>query len=102
MRSRKPVTHTRSCGFITRRGGRLRSVQPYTVLVKTHDTGHARTVRVSDGPVVTTPNETGVADATFTGTVQLYLGLRNRAEITATGVPGVIDEWKQNVRVRWN
>jgi len=90
-------------GFITRRRGELRAAEPYAVRVRATDTGHDWTVRVSDGPVVTTVGGTGDADATFTGTAaQLYLSLWNRAdEISVTGRPDVLDRWRTEVRVRW-
>ncbi|MEV0158228.1 hypothetical protein AB0H57_31700 [Micromonospora sp. NPDC050686] len=44
-------------GFIT--------AEPYTVMVRTDDTGHAWTVRISEGPFVTTPIEAKRANAVF-------------------------------------
>ncbi|HWC42540.1 MAG TPA: maleylpyruvate isomerase family mycothiol-dependent enzyme, partial [Actinomycetota bacterium] len=72
-------------GFVTRGKGRMRAPEPYTLLVATDDTGHRWTVRISDGPVVTTPGEAGPPDVVFSGTAtQLYLSLWNRAdEITS-------------------
>jgi uncharacterized protein (TIGR03083 family) len=91
-------------GFITRGKGRLHAAEPYRLLVRTDDTGHAWTVEIGDGPIVTTQGETGRPDAVFSGTaVQLYLSLWNRAdEITTEGRPGLIDQWRQQVRVRWS
>jgi uncharacterized protein (TIGR03083 family) len=91
------------CGFITRGKGRLRSAEPYIILVRTEDTGHAWTVRISDGPIVTTPGSSARPDVVFSGTaVQLYLSLWNRAnEMTTQGRPDVVDEWRSHVRVRW-
>jgi uncharacterized protein (TIGR03083 family) len=91
-------------GFITRGKGRLRSPTPYTLLVRTDDTGHAWTVRISEGPIITTPGEAGRPDVVFSGTaVQLYLSLWNRAdEITSSGRSGVADEWRSQIRVLWN
>jgi Mycothiol maleylpyruvate isomerase N-terminal domain len=45
-------------GFITRDKGRLHAAEPYQLLVRTSDTGHAWTLRISDGPIVTTPGAT--------------------------------------------
>src|SRR4029450_8787337 len=42
-------------GFITRGKGRLHAAEPYTVLVRTDDTGHAWTLRIGDGPIVEAP-----------------------------------------------
>jgi uncharacterized protein (TIGR03083 family) len=91
-------------GFVTRGKGRMRAPEPYTLLVATDDTGHRWTVRISDGPVVTTPGEAGPPDVVFSGTAtQLYLSLWNRAdEITSRGRPGVLDEWRSQVRIRWS
>lgn len=91
-------------GFITRRGGKLRSPDPYVIGVKADDTGHAWSVRVSEEPVITAVGESDDPDATFTGTAaQLYLGLWNRAdEITPGGRADVLDQWRSQVRVRWS
>jgi uncharacterized protein (TIGR03083 family) len=91
-------------GFITRGRGRLRAAEPYTVLVRTSDTGHAWTLRISDGPVVTTPGATERPEAVLSGTaVQLYLSLWNRADqLTATGRPELVDQWRKQVRIRWS
>jgi uncharacterized protein (TIGR03083 family) len=91
-------------GFITRGRGKLRSAEPYNILVRTDDTGHAWTVRISDGPIVTTPGDAEPADVVFSGTAaQLYLGLWNRAdEMTVTGRSDVVDDWRAQVRIRWS
>jgi uncharacterized protein (TIGR03083 family) len=91
-------------GFITRGKGRLHSAEPYTLLVRTDDTAHAWTLRISDGPIVTTPGDTEAADVVFSGSaVQLYLSLWNRAdEITTNGRPDVVDQWRSQIRVRWS
>ena len=58
------------------------------MLIRTDDTGHAWTLRISDGPIVATPGGTERPEAVFAGTaVQLYLSLWNRAdEITGPRV----------------
>ena len=91
-------------GFITRGKGKLHSAEPYTLLVRTEDTGHAWAVRISDGPIVTAPGDVGPADVVFSGTaVQLYLSLWNRAdEITIDGPPEVVDQWRSQIRIRWS
>jgi uncharacterized protein (TIGR03083 family) len=92
------------CGFITRGKGKLHSPEPYAILVKTDDTGHAWTVRISDGPVVTTPGELEPPEVVLSGTaVQLYLSLWNRSdEMTTQGRSDVVDQWRSQVRVRWS
>jgi uncharacterized protein (TIGR03083 family) len=91
-------------GFITRGQGKLHATEPYLILVQTADTGHAWTVRVSDGPIVTTVGQTAQPDVVFSGTAgQLYLSLWNRAdEITMDGPPDVLDQWRSQVRVSWS
>lgn len=91
-------------GFITRGKGKLHSTEPYTILVKTDDTGHAWSLRISEGPTVTTSGEAERPEAVFSGTaVQLYLSLWNRAdEMTTEGRSDVVDQWRSQVRVRWS
>jgi uncharacterized protein (TIGR03083 family) len=91
-------------GFITRGKGKLHAAEPYTVLVRASDTGHAWTLRISDGPIVTSPGATGRPDAVLSGTaVQLYLSLWNRAdELTVDGRPELVDQWRKQIRIRWS
>jgi uncharacterized protein (TIGR03083 family) len=91
-------------GFITRGKGRLHAAEPFTVLVRTDDTGHAWTLRIGDGPVVTTTGVTGQPEAVLSGTAaQVYLSLWNRDdELTWEGRPDLIDEWRRQVRIRWS
>ena len=91
-------------GFITRGKGRLHAAEPFTVLVRASDTGHAWTLRVGDGPIVTAPGAAGRPGAVVSGTAaQLYLSLWNRAdELTADGRPELVDQWRRQVRIRWS
>ena len=91
-------------GFITRGKGRLHSPEPYTVMVRTDDTGHAWTVRISEGPILTIPGEAERADVVFSGTgVQLYLSLWNRAdEISTEGRSDVVDQWRSQIKIQWS
>jgi uncharacterized protein (TIGR03083 family) len=91
-------------GFITRGQGKLHAADPYLIAVQAVDTGQAWTVRVSDGPIMTTAGRTAQPDVVFSGTAaQLYLSLWNRAdEITMDGSPGVLDQWRSQVRVSWS
>jgi uncharacterized protein (TIGR03083 family) len=91
-------------GFITRGKGRLHADEPYTVLVRADDTGHAWTIRIGDGPVVTTPGGTDRPAAVLSGTAaQVYLSLWNRAdELTTEGRPDVLGQWRKQVRIRWS
>jgi hypothetical protein len=91
-------------GFITRGKGRLHAAEPYTVLVRANDTGHAWTLRVGDGPIVTTPGAAGRPGAVVAGSAaQLYLSLWNRAdELTTDGRPELVDQWRREIRIRWS
>jgi uncharacterized protein (TIGR03083 family) len=90
-------------GFITRGKGQLHSAEPQEILVHTTDTGHAWTVRISDGPIVTTAGQSGQPDVVFSGTAaQLYLSLWNRAdEIVTDGRAEILDQWRSLIRVSW-
>jgi hypothetical protein len=50
------------------------------------------------------PPATERPEAVFAGTaVQLYLSLWNRAdEITTDGRPDLIDQWREQIRIRWS
>jgi len=91
-------------GFIPRGKGRLHTAEPSTVLIRTDDTGHAWTLRISDGPIVTAPGAIERSEVVFSGTaVQLYLSLWNRAEeITSNGRSDLIDQWRKQIRIRWS
>lgn len=90
------------CGFVPRRKSKLRSSQPYTVVIHASDTGHTWTLRVSEGPVEASVGETADADAVLSGTaVQLYTGLWNRGnEVAVEGRADVLDQWREQVRIQ--
>jgi uncharacterized protein (TIGR03083 family) len=91
-------------GFITRGKGRLHTAEPYNLLVRTDDTGHAWTLRISDGPILTTQGAIERPGVVFSGTaVQLYLSLWNRAdELTTNGRSDLVDQWRKHIRIRWS
>jgi uncharacterized protein (TIGR03083 family) len=92
-------------GFITRgKGDALSVTEPCTLLVSTEDIGRAWTLRIGDGPIVTTVGATENPDATFSGSaVQLYLSLWNRAdEIRVTGPADLVTQWRSGIRIRWS
>lgn len=91
-------------GFLTRRKATLRSAEPFSVTIRSADTGHAWALRISTDPVMTNPGDAAEPDAVVSGTaVQLYLGLWNRGEeLTTSGRPDVLDLWRAHARVQWN
>jgi uncharacterized protein (TIGR03083 family) len=91
-------------GLITRGKGRLHTPEPYRLLVRTDDTGHAWTLRIGDGPILAAPGGTERSEVVFSGTaVQLYLSLWNRAdEIATNGRSDLIDQWRKQIRIRWS
>jgi uncharacterized protein (TIGR03083 family) len=90
-------------GFLTRGEGKLHTDEPCTLVIRTEDTGHAWTVRLSGGPIVSEVGDTDTPDAVFAGSAaQLYLSLWNRsAEVSVTGRPDLLDLWRAQIRVRW-
>jgi uncharacterized protein (TIGR03083 family) len=91
-------------GFIPRGKGKLHTDPPCTVLVHAEDSGHVWSVRLSDGPTLTTVGRDGTPDAVFSGTaVQLYLALWNRSDdFTVTGRADLVEQWREHIRVRWS
>jgi hypothetical protein len=104
------------CGFVPRRSGRLRSAEPFTLLVTVTDVDAAWALDVSEDPVVTTVVDTKTdtdadtettrnarADAVLSGTeVQVYLGMWNRGdEVRSEGRADVLEQWRSQVRIRW-
>ncbi|WP_198663440.1 maleylpyruvate isomerase N-terminal domain-containing protein [Jiangella endophytica] len=93
-------------GFITRGRGKLRTDEPYTIAVRATDTGDAWLLRVEPESLTTTAGAAPepAPDAELSGTAaQLYLGLWNRGdELTATGRPSILRDWRAQVRVRWS
>ncbi|NNG35606.1 maleylpyruvate isomerase family mycothiol-dependent enzyme [Nakamurella aerolata] len=91
-------------GFLPRRSSQLRSDDPVSFLVAPTDIDAAWTVRVSTDPPQVSAGTDGNTDGVLAGTAAaLYLGLRNRGdEISVTGVPELLGEWREKVRVSWN
>lgn len=92
------------CGFVPRPGGNVRSDEPYTVAARPTDADRSWMLTISSAPVLVELDVRMETDATLRGTAaQLYLGLWNRGdEIATSGRPGVIDQWRQQQRVRWS
>ncbi len=95
-------------GFIPRRGSRLRSEEPTTILVDPTDDPRAWLVKVGDDLPVTERLAEGADDAAQTadvvlrgGAVALYLTLWNRSD-EITPERGDWDLWPQHAQVRWS
>jgi uncharacterized protein (TIGR03083 family) len=90
-------------GFITRRGGRLKSDTPRSLLVHADDTGDDWLVRISEH--VDTERGPGTADCTVTGSASdLHLFVWNRRGPEALDVAGdesLLDLWRDSVTIRW-
>lgn len=94
------------CGFLTRSRGRLRSDQPFAVVVRAEDTGGVWAMQVSAGPVVTTVGDGASAPAgrvveVSGSAAQLYLGLWNRGDELRVSDPAFLAAWRRTVTVGW-
>jgi uncharacterized protein (TIGR03083 family) len=92
--------------------GRRRKYQPGsgpggTLRVLAADTGDGWLSRIADGRILSEREPAGPADCVVSGPASgVYLFLWNRAEagradVTVSGDPAVLDQWKRGVRVRW-
>ena len=94
------------CGFLPRTRSRLRSDEPFSLLLAPEDADRAWRVEVGTGPPRTStgPGSAALsdADAVLHGSAtQLYLGLWNRGdEVVAEGRPGALATWRALARVR--
>lgn len=94
------------CGFLPRSRSRLRTDEPFSLLVAPDDAERAWRVEVgSSAPVTRTaagPAALPAADAVLRGTAaQLYLGLWNRGEeLVAEGRTEALTTWRALARVR--
>ncbi len=91
-------------GFVPRGRHNVQVDEVCTLLVRAEDTGHAWTLRLGDGPIVTTVGRTDRPDAVFSGdAVQLYLSLWNRADdISVTGRPDLVALWRSGIQISWS
>lgn len=89
-------------GFLPRPRMTLRSAEPFTLAVQPSDADRRWVVAIGDGPAVTGTSD-AATDATFSGTAaELWLGLWNRGDaLAATGRPGTLAQWREQVRVSW-
>ncbi len=91
-------------GFVPRRSSRLRTDEPFLVVVRATDTDAAWTVRVSDQPPTVDRGADPAAHSVITGSAAaLYLGLWNRGDdVAENGTVDALGHWRQQVRVSWS
>ncbi len=90
-------------GFVPRRSSRLRTDEPFAVVISPNDADAAWTVRVSDEPPSAHRGADPGAHSVLTGSAAaLYLGLWNRGDdIAENGTVDALGHWRQQVRVSW-
>jgi uncharacterized protein (TIGR03083 family) len=90
-------------GFVPRGASKLRSESPYVIEIHAIDVDQRWQVAVSEQAPVVVRGATQPADAVITGTaLETYLGLWNRTgELKSEGRHDVIEQWRNQVRVRW-
>jgi uncharacterized protein (TIGR03083 family) len=90
-------------GFVPRGSSKLRSELPYVIEIRAIDVDQRWQVAVSPKAPDVISGIAWKPDAVITGTaLELYLGLWNRtAELKSAGRYDVIDQWRNQVRVRW-
>ncbi len=90
-------------GFVPRRSSRLRTDEPFSVVISPTDADAAWTVRVSEQPPSVEPGADPDAHSVLTGSAAaLYLGLWNRGnDVAENGTVDALGHWRQQVRVTW-
>jgi uncharacterized protein (TIGR03083 family) len=90
-------------GFVPRRSSRLRTDEPFSMMVAPTDADVAWTVAVSDQPPVVTRTADPYAQGVLSGTAAaLYLGLWNRGDdIAENGTVDALGHWREQVQVSW-
>ncbi len=90
-------------GFVPRRSSRLRTDEPFSVVISPTDADAAWTVRVSDQhPSVELGADPGAHSVLTGSAAALYLGLWNRGDdVAENGTVDALGHWRQQVRVTW-
>lgn len=91
-------------GFVPRRSSRLRTREPFVVVISPTDTEHRWTIAVSDEPPVVSAGADPAAQSVVSGTAAaLYLGLWNRGDdIAENGTVDALGHWRDQVRITWS
>jgi len=91
-------------GFLPRRSSRLRTTEPFVVVISPTDATASWTVSVSDQPPVVSAGADPNAQSLISGTsAALYLGLWNRGDdIAENGTVDALGHWREQVRIAWS
>lgn len=91
-------------GFVPRRSSRLRTTEPFTMVVSPTDAEVSWTINVSDQPPVVSAGADPNAQSILSGTAAaLYLGLWNRGnDIAENGTVDALGHWRNQVRIAWS
>jgi len=90
-------------GFVPRRSSRLRTDEPFAMVIRPHDADIAWTVAVSDRPPAVSAGADPAANSVLSGTAAaLYLALWNRGDdIAENGTVDALGHWRDQMRVSW-
>jgi uncharacterized protein (TIGR03083 family) len=91
-------------GFVPRRSSRLRTTEPFTMVISPTDAVAGWTVAVSDQPPVVSGDVDAAAQSVISGTsAALYLGLWNRGDdVAENGTVDALGHWREQVRISWS
>lgn len=90
-------------GFVPRRSSRLRTTEPFVMVISPTDAEVSWTIAVSDQPPVVSAGSDPAAQSMVSGTAAaLYLGLWNRGDdIAENGTVDALGHWRDQVRIAW-
>ena len=93
-----------SADFVPRRSSRLRTTEPFVMVISPTDATASWTVAVSDQPPVVSAGADPNAQSLISGTsAALYLGLWNRGDdIAENGTVDALGHWREQVRIAWS
>jgi len=91
-------------GFVPRRSSRLRTTEPFVMVISPTDATASWTISVSDQPPKIAAGADPNAQSIISGTsAALYLGLWNRGDdIAENGIVDALGHWREQVRIAWS
>jgi uncharacterized protein (TIGR03083 family) len=91
-------------GFVPRRSSRLRTTEPFVMVISATDATASWTISVSDKPPVVSAGPDPTAQSLISGTsAALYLGLWNRGDdLAENGTVDALGHWREQVRIAWS